>query len=457
MRFHPFHTIILFLSICFVSCGFGDNNNDIEISNPDNADFASLKFTKNDSIPYLETAVFTVEESDSDDPVFADLEEMIVNLDSLPYQTRIDSVFPTFTFESTRGAYLTFYVDSLALFADTTIISGSDTIDFSRRVKLHNTSYDGTVEKEYLIKVNVHTVEPELYHWNKLSNNLSAEPAFSQNTVLIGDSFYFYSNNTVNNFLRVSDDGANWTSKSVTGLPPYVSFKNLELFNNKLFLLDENNTIYVSEDYVNWSQNHHFTDMDVLSFLFVLNDKLWAVVKKGGVYKFAFTADGSEWTLGENIPQNFPVKDFAAMKFLTILNVEKAVVVGGMLPDGEITDKIWTTENSAYWLPMPTSNLIGKIKGGKLGFYDKKLHLFGGMDEDSRLREEQYYISSDEGFTWQLPDTTYNKYKELVLPRAFESVLVKDKELYIVGGQNQNSYLYDVWKGSLNRLQFDRQ
>ncbi|MDR0371215.1 MAG: DUF6242 domain-containing protein [Prevotellaceae bacterium] len=459
MKFRsPFPILLLFLLTFGLSaCLNNGSENNVEITNPDNADFASLTFSKNDSIPYINTAVFTLEANDSDDPLFADLSEMIVNLDSLPYQTRIDSVFPVFKFMSSRSAFLARYNDETATFSDTLPITGKDTVDFTRKMKIHNVSYNGAAEKKYRIKVNVHTVEPELYHWNQLSVDVTPERGYSQNAILIDNTIYFYNNNTAGSSLYVSDDGQNWTNKPLTNLPPYISFKNLCLLNNKLYLLDENNTVYMSGDYADWSEKYTIAEMKLISFLFVLNNRLWAVAEKDGKYKFASTTDGVAWTVGENLPQHFPVADFASLVFMSATNVEKAIVVGGMLTDGAVTDKIWTTENAAYWLQMPAQNSVGKIKGGKLAFYDKKLHLFGGMDENNKLRKKQYNLSPDGGFEWQLPDTTYNKYTELVAPRAYQSVIVKDKQCYVIGGQTENARLYDVWCGRLNRAQFARQ
>ena len=182
MKLHSSKLTILFLftTLGLHSCLEGSQ----DITAPSNdPKFKSLSFAKNSKIPHLEKAVFTLSN-----------DTLIQNIDSLPFRTRVDSVFPTFTFASSSGAYLVYKdvqnKDSLRM------LTGKDTVDFSRPLHLKNISSDGSSNASYLIKVNVHQVEPELYLWKQLQSNLPVLPASeNQHALIFGKSVFLYVSN----------------------------------------------------------------------------------------------------------------------------------------------------------------------------------------------------------------------------------------------------------------------
>jgi len=123
MKLNPFKFILLIsIIITFSSCNWLDAN-DTEVSS--NPRFISLTFAANDSVPGLKYAVFTLE---WDDQL---RDSVIVNLDSLPYQTDITKVIPTFSFYSSARTYV-YLADTLGLgtISDTIVLSGKDTLNF---------------------------------------------------------------------------------------------------------------------------------------------------------------------------------------------------------------------------------------------------------------------------------------------------------------------------------------
>ena len=173
--------LILTLSVSILSsCLWDDDEKDLS----DNPDFVSLKFGANDSIPGLENAVFTLEE----DVDFSD--SIIVNLDSLPYMTRIDSVVPSFTFRSNARAYL-IMIDSLGVELDPIQLTGKDTVDFSRVKALINYAENNIASRTYPIKVNVHQVEPEMYLWYKKVNQIYSHSGSTQNALFFNNHSFF--------------------------------------------------------------------------------------------------------------------------------------------------------------------------------------------------------------------------------------------------------------------------
>ena len=473
MKLFPIKFILIFaVALFFTSCDWL-NGEDAEVST--NPTFVSLTFGANDSIPYIDDAVFTL----SWDSLMND--SVIVNLDSLPYQTRIDSVFPTFKFYSISSAIL-YLRDSLGTGIDSVALTGQDTIDFTRVIKIKNTAADGLTKRTYPIKVNVHQVNPNLYNWVKTVDYIYTQTASMQKAVTKNDSIYFYVSSGVNNYLYVSAIGKPWIEKKVTGLPAYSNLNNLTQFNDKFYLIKDSVDIYSTSDCYNWKkENITNIDYKFISFLYALNGKFWAITKSntGQTYNFAYSENGTQWNKGEQIPANFPVGDFAALSFNSKSKKPKAIVLGGYSADGQLLNNVWSTENGSHWVDFTVENVtLDSMSGATILPYDEKLLLFGGMNELGKIVKTNYMESIDEGLSWSVPDTTYNQIREAIVngsnttylnyePRSYQSALNivvnnvqkknSDNFIYLIGGRDEKGIVYkDVWVGKLNKLSFLR-
>lgn len=456
--------VIAFLSSCL------NSTSDITVASS-KPYFSSLVFKTNDSIPYLSSAKFTLEF----DATLGD--SMIVNVDSLPYKTRIDSVYPTFSFKSTAGAKL-YFLPGDKYKKDSAWITGTDTIDFSKDVKVKNYATDGITTRTYVVRTNVHKVDPEVYTWGKARENMSSVVAKHQKTVTFGDKLFYYQNDGSSSYLYTSTDGLNWGSTSVTGLPVNTPLNDMIQFNGKLFLSRDGFNLYSSTNGVDWSKSS-LTDFSFKSLLFVMNSKLWAVVQSASddTYHFAKSSDGTNWTMIGAIPDNFPVSDFAAVSFTQPTGKEKALVVNGLSAGGKLLNNRWSTENGVYWADFSIENhsLDTLAVGASVIAYDNKLLAFGQRTDNGKV---YYKVSKDDGLSWINPDSARNVLPEALKlsPRTYSSVVVfkptiypkinqasmkaeieKSNRIFIVGGESGSTVYSDVWMGKLNRKSFLRQ
>ena len=460
MRFNPFKFIVLFaMVLTFASCDWLDTTATDVSSNPC---FISLSFAANDTIVGLEDANFTLEW----DSVYND--SVIVNLDSLPYNTDITHVIPTFGFYSSSSA--TLYMDSMGVVKDTIVLTGTDTINFDRTsMRIVNVAEDEIAEKPYRLKVNVHKVEPELYQWNKIVNSIYTHAGSSQKGLLFNDSIYFFVNSGLNNSLYKSLDGHQWTDRIIlTGLPNYAEIRNIVKFKTKLFLIQDGTSIYSTSNGIDWTSADFTTkDYSFVNLLYEFNSKLWAITKSNndGIYRFATSVDGAEWIVIGEVPANFPVGDYAALSFASRTNQPKVLIAGGVNAAGELVNNIWSSENGSYWLDFSRENkTLGSLAGVSIVNYDDKLLLFGGSDASGEVVENYYMVSIDEGLSWTKPDTTYNQIRQLLTtpkavylnyePRYLQTAIVKDKNIILIGGRDKSKVYTDVWTGKLNRLSF---
>lgn len=467
MKFNQFRFVFFLAVILALSSCLGTTTDVTVSSNPC---FSSLVFKANDSIPKLNTAVFSLQfDASLNDSV-------IVNLDSLPYKTRVDSVYPTFSFKSSAGAKLHFPL-GYKYKKDSAVITGNDTIDFRKPIWVKNYASDAKTYRIYTIKVNVHQVDPELYQWNKAkATNINSINATSQKTVLLNDKFFYYLNDGTSSYLYTSTDGYSWGSATVSGLPVSTPLTDMIQFNSKLFLTRDGFNIYSSSNGTEWTKKSA-SDFTFKSLAFVLNGQLWAVVQSvsDATYHFANSNDGDVWSMVGAIPTGFPISDFASVSFSTITKQTKAVILGGYSVDGSQLKNNWSTEDGVYWVDFSTENhtLDTLSVGASVIRYDDKLFVFGTYNISNK---NFYKVSVDEGLSWQIPDTLHNylpaglmsrNYQSVVVfkPTAYDKVnsaglqneIIKSNRIFIIGGKLGSTVYSDVWTGKLNRKNFLRQ
>ena len=432
------------------------------------ASFVSLTLAGNDSV---NKAVFTLDGT------------TIVNLDSLPYKSKIDSVYPTFSFKSRSASFLHINIKGYKFpkgrTVDSLYLSGKDTLDMRQpNLWIRNFASDSKTSLRYSIKLNVHQVNPNLYKWGKIADKIGLITPTSQKTIIMNDVFYWYMNDGSQTYLYKSTDGNTWNATTVTGLPVATSLVDMIQFNGKLYLTRDGANLYTSADGVVWKQSQPSSMFNFTSLAFVLNNQLWAVVQPNpgdGTYHFAISNDGISWNMTtRTVPAYFPVIDFASVTFKTLTGKEKVVIVGGFASNGNRTLSRWSSEDGVYWVDFSSENLtLPQFLGAPaLIHYDNKLLVLGEGNDIQTV----YKQSVDEGYSWQVPDTALNKLPANFKPRKNASLVVfKPKDyvkvnpaslseeirstnyIFIIGGNTETNPMLDVWKGKVNKKNFLRQ
>lgn len=412
------------------------------VETSDNATVLSLTFDENDSIPHLDEAEFIIDNDNN----------LIYNKDSLPYQTRINSVFPSFTFVSTAGA-------ALIVDGDTVYLTGNDTVDFTvQPVKLINYASDGIHFKEYDIYVNVHQVEPELFVWTQLCEAVYQHEGSSQKALQKDGAFYVLVSSGLKNNLYVSEDASQWQAHAVEGLPQNMDFRQALVFNGKFYVASEGK-LYASDDASVWNETSH-SDYEFVNLLYVFNDELWAVVRnvQTGAITFAGSRDAQIWMEGVALPEKFPISDYAAFTFESRTGKAKAMVMGGITAEGVVCNTRWCTEDGSLWVDYSVEQPeFGSLSGAAVVYYADRLLMFGGVDANNQLFEGPILESYDEGLHWAAPDTTLNKLPETFAVRTNQSAFVYGTSIYLFGGRTRTQVFSDMWKGKLNKMDFSQQ
>ena len=434
-----------FLPILWGGCDRGGGSSSTTSSV---AKLTSFSFAKNDSIPGLQAAVFTVEER---------LDTGLVwNKDSILFGTDLTRVVPRFTFAATPGAAYLIFPD------DTCVLSGYDTLDFTKKpVYLTIRSSDRSTVKTYEIRATVHQTDPDLYSWTQLTESIYPQDDSEQRALELGETFVLIKSNGFSLHAYQSADGISWTDLGEpAGLPAGTKVRQI-ISDGKTLYYGQDNQIYTSTDAVNWTA--HSVAQTVYTMLLFWNDKVWVLAENEG-YEMATWEDGQLVFRGLRPDGEFPISNFATVCFQSASLRERAMIIGGFADNGKSLNTRWnleysrhTSENGGYRLQefsidRPT---FTSLTGISVIWYNNRLMLFGGVDDKMTYFGRDILVSNDEGLNWTAADTTKNRLPGVYKARQKQSAIVRDNNIYIFGGQDTETTYSDVYRGRLNSIDWE--
>lgn len=494
------YPIYLILSIFACSMLFSCNEDASETSEELSASTAISGFSlksNDDVMDNLDSVFFTIDLDKAE----------IYNADSLPKGTDVTKLLVSITYPAASSA--SFEVVGGKVMKDTTFLYNSeDSIDFSGDVKFTLVSQDLRAKRTYSIKVNVHEVEPDSLYWGKVARrdipSISLNP-IAQKTVQMGDVFYCIVKQTKSYVISSTTDVARnrWEKTEIT-LPFTPDLNTFSATDDALYILDENKALYTSVDGKEWTA----CGTTVYSIIGSYEDRLLTVVKDGDVYKH------SEYPLPQGyvqveVDKNFPVSGVSQM--VSIVSdwavSEQRLLLGGVTSLGSYTGATWGFDGMSWGLL--SRNALPGIKNTTLvSYYYTSLSnnnltsycyptllAMGGTMEDGYTLNDRVYMSTDNGLTWkvanstlQLPDyiedftnaqafvvnstlvdarsndvtgwieMPVTKMPASYRPQSRATVAVTEWEcpyVYLFGGTNTNGVLYNnIWRGVINRLEF---
>ena len=389
---------------------------------------------------------------------------LIYSKDSLRYKTRLDSVVPYITYKATPGS-ATFYLPN-----DTIVSTGNDTIDLTQKpVYLHVFASDMKTERWYKIDINVHKINPDLYVWENLVDNIFPQQNCETKAFYIKDQFVLFVNNGLSTQIYTSKDTTNWaqSNTTLTGLPTPCHVRDIVLHDNQLYYIDKDK-LYASANIYNWEETDYSgSTFEPINMLLSYNNLAWCIVQDTTTKQLALaTIQNNQITPQKNIedhedgyiPNTFPISDFAATSFTCSSERPRAIVVGGRNINGDPVNSRWSFEYDPnvkkyslkdFTISQPS---FKTLTGASIIQYDGKLMMFGGIDNNLEWNSTMLY-SKDEGMNWQIPDTTFNQLPTQYGNRHNQTALVLDNSIYLIGGQSHNTSFSDVYRGRLNSLQ----
>lgn len=429
------------------SC-LGNNNYD-EIYSITDAELLSFSLSS-DSVPDLANVVFSIDQREEIG--------LIYNYDSMAYQTKIeDKVMVTYT--SGTGTDNVLNITG----GDSIWVKSGDSIDISQPLTLKVFALNGTTVKLYNVRLNIHQVDPDSMQYSQTASELPFLQTDDTKTVIFNDRFLTYSKIGNEIQLYTSSDAKNWVREAVSGLPANAVIRGIQSNKNQLFVYTDEGELYVRSNPAvdQWELVNKPASIKVKSILGYLNagakqsEGLSMVIETGGINTFAFTEDFTQWEYDSitPIPDNFPLYDFSNYSY-EVMYSQRISIFGGISLNGVVQNAVWSTENGRYWAKLSDDiNVFPPLEGANVFYYNNEFWLINGKSDDDY--NKKIYYSIDGGVTWQI------KPEKCQLPEdytgRYNASLVTDKEnkyFYIIGGK-QVSVLSDVWKGLLNKMEFE--
>ena len=372
----------------------------------------------------------------------------VSNLDSLPYETKVDKV----VINMDLSGYAKIYVD------DTDVFEGfatTDSIDFTTPRKFRITSSDSEYYRDYIVSVNVHKVDPEKMVWNKYQSvdglELYRALDFNGELCLFGkkDGEWVLATSSLAGV-------PSWAVEPLVGLPVDADPATIQPFGGALYLVVADG-IYTSTDAREWALCYSCSGALAIVGASDADGRMWVAAEN----TLLSTTDGVTFESEGELPAGFPVYGISIMSYT--LNHHSRIVrymlVGydNKAMDGVptvwsrlSTENKWTRyENENNPFPCPA------LKGLSVVRYDDFLYAFGGSGSilgESVGAFSSFFISRDNGITWKAPDDFYQRMPaELQGYEApFVATVDSNNVMWIVcAGENPA-----VWKGLINRLGF---
>lgn len=409
-----------------------------------------------DSVTELSSVKFTIDQ----------LTGRIFNLDSLPYGTKIGTVYCTLT---TASSYDVNSVEvSPYAFPDSTYYmkSLSDSIDFSAPVKFVMHAYDGITTKTYIAQVNIHQIEPDTMIWAEAANPMLPLAIREQKTLQMeqeeGTSYLMYVQPATGEgyqlYQAAESNPTEWEPLSLSGLPTEgVCLSQMTYYNKVLYVATEAGALYRSTDGQTWQVVEGTPAIRVLLGEIPAGLRqaavLTAVAEQEGALIYCVMDEDGQWKMGDVVPAQFPVSGFSAMSYDS-MHYQYVMVVAGRTIDNQLLNTTWTSQNGLTWAQLgASSKSFSPREGVMITRYDDQLLLIGGLDADQQGLKD-IYSSIDFGLNWTLADST------MVLPEAYEgrgfSSVWVDKENFVnlFGGKTKRDVndMNQLWRGRINRL-----
>ncbi len=353
------------MSSLLSSCLGDSNGSEVVVTNYSNATVKTFSFSNNDSVcAGLSGYAFTIDHLGTSDPELAARwpgAGIIFNSDSLPVGSVPDTITVSMTYSS-PSAVKFYHYDASANLVDSVDFSESQKVNFSpyATTLLRLTANDRLTTKDYIVKVNVHTVIGDTIRWGLLSEDLlpglSDVVTFRADTLdglfcvlaAASDSSVWMSECDFRDLVR------GWSEPVCTGTMQELNPATLWSSGNRFFCVGLDGKLrysYNGRDWILAANPDGLTFCNLLGLQLKANgaasDTIRAIVLVDGTCRFAAAADPDEvWTVGDVLPEGFPVTGYTRPVSTPAApqrgnRTSRIYITGGLTPDDVVISSSW--------------------------------------------------------------------------------------------------------------------
>lgn len=384
----------------------------------------------------------------------------IENKDSLLYGSQMQAVLVDITYIGS-SLYYREQADSDSIW---NIYSPEDSIDLRKPVDLWLIANDGQSDRIYTLNVTVHQQEGDSLYWYKDGEEEPFLQGMSEQCALMvqGSLSVLGKRDDAITLVKRSADGE-W-DEFVTNLPLTANVETLVEQKDAFLLSTTDGDIYTTTDGVEW-QKLSIPQHPGMVLAAATTDYLYTLMD-GELYSCSQNKEG-EWEFQKEVldesPAFLPLTNVNSLQMMQTNGNNRLVMVGNRTAETDVTSVVWNKmwnedipESEGEWMYfLQTADnkcSLPQLEYPNLIEYDGKCLAFGGASiagTGSREAMDALYVSEDYGITWRTDS-------EMHLPRELKGVegpicsVVDENVIWLIANG-------EVWRGKLNRLDFERQ
>ncbi len=402
-----------------------------------------------------------------------DLVGQIFNADSLPVGTKTDKLLAKIVSNNVERIKLYTATDTVDYYEH-------DTINFSKPVIMEVIAGNGFSKKFYEVKVNVHQLEGDSIHWmTRVDNPLASvnSPITAQRAVQYNGQALWFIDHAGGQLVATSpmSDLNTWETTTLNAGTP-LRIESITQYGDACVALSQDGQkLMQSADGKQWSQvaTNNFV---VLIGTYNTTDAqtLIALSEQAGVTYFAYSTDLTTWTMGDKIPDNFPVSGFSNAQQYYGGTTERLAIAGGVTAQGELISSFWNYEYAAIGDATPKhtwqefTNTVAPFQQATLFPYTSEVGaaltetsnrdlfwmLAGGVDAEGAPIKTLYY-TPNKGVGLFEARASYQAPADFVARAASPILVGEDLSFNVLGGNNAaGQFENNIWKARLNKLVF---
>ena len=401
----------------------------------------TLKRTVHSTTTDGRDTTYSVSVAGSAFPMYIDqLRLEIYNPDSLPQYTNVKKV----VLSSVTSDGTVFYRTASGI---DTLLTSTDSIDFTQPRLFTCLSSDGIQSKTYKVSINVHQTYSENFTWTTEADDSSTFAGVTaQKAFILNNSLFVFALKDGNPTLltTATDSPSQWTAIPITDLTA-MSPEDIVLFNGSFYCVDGSN-LMTSEDGIQWSIVN--CQLSINKILSTGRETVYAL-SGNDIY---CSTDATNWTLDTcesgmpAIPEDNRPSVWNTMTFNDNFSY---ILIGGTSND---TPCIWrkvvdiNNHDTEPWSLFPQGengiNMYPALPQSAMVAYDSKI-LYAGLEGDTL---SNFYLSNDGGRNW-LEQTTVGNHPANIEVQSFSMVVDDDNFVWLICAPSGK-----VLRGRLNRL-----
>jgi len=384
--------------------------------------------------------------------VVNDVEGLIFNYDSLAYGTNISKLPPIFT---GYGGPLSFQYKfgEAGEWKD----FANDTIDFSSQpVFFKSIAPDPNYTKEYRIDIRVHKYDVDAFTWGKSGTLPVIGTVVSQKAVFYNQKYYFfYCNDLGKSRVITSENGENWTDVGEIDIDNLDWTTLTSMHQPQTLVVQSGEKLYKCDDLsANPSAFTPFTvelpeDCTLKVPLFTLGNNFWVIAKNQSDSTFLYSlANGGEAYQRRTL---LPSRVALIEKITTFVSPSGTTTVGYIFGGESVNGNgtVWAVDVNGNIIELTSNQSVFPFLTYSMPFlFGNNLCLVGGITSGNYT--DRFYVSQNSGATWSRD--THKTLPVEIGPIAKGSIFQYERnKIILIGGENENGFLPNVWKGVLNR------